>query len=77
MHIMGDDPPIHVPSKHFRTFSYCCAVGTFGRKETTRSLGMMELLYVELCQHANPKQACGKLGCQRKIERLWMLGAPF
>jgi hypothetical protein len=20
MHIMGDDPPIHVPSKHFGTF---------------------------------------------------------
>jgi hypothetical protein len=25
----------------------------------------------------NPKQACGKLGCQRKTERLRMLGAPF
>jgi hypothetical protein len=48
--------------------SYSCAVGTFGREETTRSLRMMELLYVELCQHANPKQACGKLGCQRKRE---------
>jgi hypothetical protein len=38
---------------------------------------MMELLYVELCQHANPKQAYGKLGCQRKTERLRMLGATF
>jgi hypothetical protein len=57
--------------------SYWCAVYTFGREETTRSLGMMELLYVELCQHANPKQTCGKLGCQRKTERLRMLGASF
>jgi hypothetical protein len=46
-------------------------------KMTLYTIFFMELLYVELCQHANPKQACGKLGCQRKTERLRMLVLHF